>query len=235
MKITFRAFDEHAGKNDITPVPAVRTIPKWFTAIPKFVNKDTKFKFFSNGNKNVTVKWCSPFLDSFSTGYVVLLENDVQIYKDENGDRKIAWGRGGDELISQHGIDQISMGQVPEGFSPQPLKFANPWSIQTPKGYSVLFVHPLNRDELPFHTLSGVVDTDEYYMPVNFPFLLREDFEGIIEAGTPIAQLIPIKRESWTHEIKEHDPEFVERNSAKFKSKIYRAYKSLYWKRKDYK
>jgi hypothetical protein len=124
---------------------------------------------------------------------------------------------------------------VPHGYDPQPFKFRNDWAIETPKGYSALFVHPLNRGDLPFYTLSGVVDTDDYNVPVNFPFLIRADFEGIIPAGTPIAQVIPIKRESWGHEIGKFDPEYSTKKSAKFNSTIYRAYKNLFWKRKEYK
>jgi hypothetical protein len=124
---------------------------------------------------------------------------------------------------------------VPSGFNPQPYKFKNDWSIKTPNGYSALFTHPLNRGDLPFYTLSGFVDTDGYNGPVNFPFLIRSDFEGIIPAGTPIVQVIPIKRESWTHEISKFEEEFSSKFNAKFHSKMYRVYKNLFWKRKDYR
>jgi hypothetical protein len=134
-----------------------------------------------------------------------------------------------------HGKNQISPEMIPAGFSDQPFKFKNNWSIKTPKGYSALFVHPLNRGDLPFYTLSGFVDTDDYNTPVNFPFLIRADFEGIIPKGTPIAQVIPIKRESWTHEVNNYDPKFTIEKEAKLNSTIYRAYKNLFWKRKDYR
>ena len=33
----------------------------------------------------------------------------------------------------------------------------------------------------------------------NVPFFIKSGFEGVIPAGTPIAQLIPIKREKWVY------------------------------------
>jgi hypothetical protein len=234
MKIVFKAFSEFAGVTQEQPKPAVKTLPAWFNAIPRFVDDAKKFKFFSNGNGNSTIKWCNPFMDSLTAGYTLTLEQDLFVQL-ESGEHLFSWKSGGDGLISTHDKKQVSAAMVPQGFDPQPFKFRNDWAIQTPKGYSALFVHPLNRGDLPFYTLSGFVETDDYHMPVNFPFLIRADFEGIIPAGTPVAQVIPIKRESWTHEVAEYDPKFVKEKSSKLNSTIYRAYKNLFWKRKDYR
>jgi len=234
MKIKFTGFTTYAGDTGFPPSPAVKSLPSWYSSTPRFTNNGKKFKFFSTGKSNTTIKWCNPFLDSLSAGYVVSLEHDI-IVSLEGKDMKFAWKSGGEDLVSTHSIDQIPKELVPPGFSKQPFKFKNNWSIQTPKGYSALFVHPLNRTDLPFITLSGFVDNDEYKIPVNFPFLIRDDFEGIIPAGTPIAQVIPIKRESWTGEIKKFDADFIKEASSKFDSTIYRAYKNLFWKRKDYR
>jgi hypothetical protein len=234
MKINFKAYFEDAGASGKTPVPAVRSLPDWFNKIPRFVDDQKKFRIFPNGETVATIKWCNPFMDSLTAGYVVTLEHDLQVTLDD-GAPYFTWKAGGDGYVSTHNKNQVSPSMVPVGFSDQPYKFKNNWSIQTPRGYSALFVHPLNRGDLPFYTLSGFVDTDDYNMPVHFPFLIRADFEGIIPAGTPIAQVIPIKRESWTHEIGDYDPQFVKEKSAKFNSTIYRAYKNLFWKRKDYR
>ncbi len=42
------------------------------------------------------------------------------------------------------------------------IKFTNFWTIEAPKGYSVLFAHPANRADLPFTTITGLVDSDLY-------------------------------------------------------------------------
>jgi hypothetical protein len=49
--------------------------------------------------------------------------------------------------------------------------------------------------------MSAIVDSDTFTPPGNYPFYLREDFEGIIPAGTPMFQIIPIKRDDWTSEL----------------------------------
>jgi hypothetical protein len=234
MKISFKAFTELAGKAGQKPQPASRAIPSWYSAIPRFTENRKKFRIFNTGETISTVKWCNPFMDSLTAGYVITLEHDLQVTI-EDGGHSFVWKSGGDGFVSTHHKNQISPEMVPHGFDPQPFKFLNNWSVRTPKGYSALFVHPLNRGDLPFYTLSGFVDTDEYNMPVNFPFLIRSDYEGIIPAGTPIAQVIPIKRESWTHEVGEFNSDFVVEKSAKLNSTIYRAYKTLFWKRKDYR
>jgi hypothetical protein len=234
MKIDFKAFNNIAGKSGNKPISTVSKLPSWYKTMPRFTNKDKKFKFSNKLEPNVTIKWCNPFLDSLTTGYFITLENDVQVSR-EGENALFVWRSGGDGFISTHSKEQVTGEMIPRGFDPQPYKFLNNWSVKTPAGYSALFTHPLNRTDLPFYTLAGVVDTDDYNQPVNFPFFIRENFEGIIPAGTPIVQVIPIKRESWTHEIGDFNEDFVIKSSAKFNSTIYRAYKNLFWKRKDYR
>jgi hypothetical protein len=234
MKIEFRPYKSRAGETNNAPHPAIKSLPAWFSKMPRFINEEKKFRFFPDGTMNPTIKWCNPFLDSLGAGYILRTEYDLYVEK-QNGELNFSWRAGENDLITLHKKQQISKEMVPAGFSEQPYKFRGDWSIKTPKGYSALFVHPLNRTDLPFHTLSGFVDTDDYKMPVSFPFLMQKDFEGIIPAGTPIVQVIPIKRESWTHEINPYSELLNNKESAVFLATIYRAYKNLFWKRKDYR
>lgn len=117
-------------------------------------------------------------------------------------------------------------------------KLVNPWSIITPKGYSSLFIPPVHSANTYFRILEGIVDTDKYFNPVNFPFTLNNlDFEGIIPAGTPVAQIIPIKRENWKIEIEDK----TDKNSLKLDkvttilhSKFFDRYKKIFWSKKEY-
>lgn len=235
MKIIFKPFKAEAGLSGHGPLPAMRGLPEWFSKIPRFTDNGKKFKLFGNGNLNSTVKWCNPFFDSLTAGYVLTLEYDLFVDIADDGEHSFSWRKGGDDFISMHNKTQTSPQMVPYGFDPQPYKFHNPWSIKTPKGYSVLFMHPLNRSDLPFQSVSGFVDNDDYSLPVHFPFFIKADFQGIIPAGTPIIQMIPIKRESWRHEKTKFDSDLVLKEEAKFLGVIYRAYKNLVWKRKDYR
>jgi len=235
MKIEFKAFTETVQFSDYFPVSAKQKIPNWYSRAPKHMDNEKKFRFFQKGSKNTTVKFCNPFLDSFSAGYSILLESDVFVEKTEDGGQSFIWPIGGEHFIVAHDPRQVVPEMIPAGYNPIPFKFQNNWSAITPKGYSLLFVHPLNRMDLPFLTFSGFVDTDDYHIPVEFPFLIKSDFEGIIPAGTPIAQAIPIKRESWENKVSKFDQDFTTKTHVGFFSKIYRPYKNLFWKRKDYR
>lgn len=67
----------------------------------------------------------------------------------------------------------------------------------------MLFVHPLNREELPFRTLAGRVDCDRFAGGfVHFPALWTDPgFEGSLPKGTPVAQAFPVPRESLALDI----------------------------------
>ena len=79
------------------------------------------------------------------------------------------------------------------------IKFHNLWSIEAPEGYSLLFTHPLNRFDLPFTTLSGLVDCDRYRDSwIHFPAHWHNmNFSGVLPKGTPVAQCLLVKRENW--------------------------------------
>jgi hypothetical protein len=62
------------------------------------------------------------------------------------------------------------------------------------------------------------------------------NFEGMIPKGTPIAQVIPFKREGWQMKIGS-EKELKEQNTVteKLKIKFFDKYKSMYWNSKEYK
>lgn len=213
------------------PKSAVQKIPDWFKKMPRY--PDGKLATTGLASIKQTVKACSPFLDSLSMGYVITLEADVLV-KRVADTHQFEWLIGGN-LVSLHAQYQVAAEQIPPEYSTIPYKFENQYVIKTPKGYSSLITHPLNRTDLPFITMTGVVDTDNYDLQINFPFLLRNDFEGILEAGTPIAQVIPIKREVWNSTIKPVDTELPKKAFAKVKHKLVNGYKSQFWTRKEYR
>lgn len=233
QKIKFQSFSIN-DEPVLKPFPAIQQLPEWYKKLAPYT-QGKKQKYFSTGQSNLTIKRCNPVGDALASGYFIVLENDLSVTPHESGTPELIWFRGGNQFITEHSKAQISPDIIPQGFSGQPFKFHNAWSIQTPKGYSVMITHPLNRHGEPFLTLAGVVDTDTYHNPIQFPFLIREDFEGIIEAGTPIAQVIPFKRESWKMEFLEHSKEFIIETQAAFSRTMNRYYKRFHWKRKEYK
>ena len=201
------------------PEPASKKIADWFRLIPGV----------AAGVE--TVKKCVPFLDSMTTGYTISLTADV-VYDKEN--QKFSHNSSLD-IVSTHLPQQVQGMDLPKEFATQPYKWSNFFAIKTPKGYSTLFIHPINRVDLPFYSIAGVVETDKYPVPVNFPFFIKKDFDGVIPEGTPIVQAIPFKRDDWEMTIDESGKYTVplgfdtERLSPPFGY-----YKRKFWKRKRY-
>lgn len=221
----------------LRPVAAIQKLPDWYKKLSSHIEGKID-KFDERGDINATIKRCNPVGDALNTGYFILLENSISVVKASDTDNncpQLTWSRGGEQFISSHHPQQLDKQLIPDGFNTKALKFTNFYGIKTPKGYSTLFTHPLNRSELPFYTLQGVVDTDTYHNPVNFPFFIRDNFEGIIPAGTPIAQVIPIKRETWTHYVASPNLAMANKFQQEFTRYKPRWYRNFYWTRKEYK
>jgi hypothetical protein len=111
-------------------------------------------------------------------------------------------------------------------------------TFKLPKGYSMLVTHPFNRYDLPFTTLTGIMDTDSFDTVTNLggnvPFYLHKNFEGLIPAGTPIMQLVPIKRESWESKVNDFDLHTNIKKTSEFGKNFMNFYKDFHWKKKEY-
>ena len=172
------------------PKPAKKEIPNWYKEIESQIYGEKKPDH--EGVTNQTVKRCMPLFDAMSAGYIIYSWVDVYV---ANKDEQLWYTWPMLEPIQFHPIAQAP--NYPKTNGQNYPKWMNPWSISTPPGYSCLFTPPMHRDAV-FKILEGVVDTDTYTNPINFPFTMNNiDFEGLIPAGTPIAQVIPFKRDEW--------------------------------------
>jgi hypothetical protein len=226
MKIT---FTNTSGADLEQPKPASRLVPDWYKNTESYVNKERKP--LGDGSTSATIKRCVPVFDAITAGYIIESPADVFV-SIKNGGQWFEWSDFG--LIEFHPIEQ-----APEHPDKKPFaypKWTNPWAIATPKGYSTLFVQPFHRESV-FTILPGIVDTDQYTPSVNFPFVINDPaFEGLIPKGTPIAQVIPFKRDSWTMELGDKkDLEAQFKVSKKLRSKFFDRYKSMFWTKKEYK
>lgn len=228
-KITFRSIDDYANLTGHKPIPARKNLPGFYLKHPLKVDKT----FLSiKGKSELTVKSCMPFLDAMSAGYLIKTEQDIEV-QDKDGVKILVWQTGGN-VIETHGQRQIPSELISDEYYPLPFKFNSKWAIKTPRGWSLLLCHPLNRTDLPFHTFAGIVDTDKYYPETNMPFLIKKDFVGIIPMGTPIAQVIPIKRDNWFSIFTKHNETQRFDQLRKVQAHIRNGYKNLFWVKKDY-
>lgn len=225
--------DQASYQSDIEP--AVKHFPDWYKESPTTLPGTRSNLVLDNPSATTgTYKKCSPLQDALSSGYLILLNVDLEVTDSADGNKFLRW-RTGQGLVSGHTPEQWQGLVPPRGYVPMLFKWGQDFGIKTPDGYSSLFTHPFNRFDLPFLTLNAVVDTDKFNMPVHFPFFIHEDFTGIIEKGTPICQVLPFKRETWTRQEDEYKKERSDRMWHHFFSKINRSYKSQYWTRKEYK
>jgi hypothetical protein len=211
------------------PKPASQYVPDWFKNMGSYIGN--KKEPNGEGMTTATVKKCIPVFDAITAGYIIETPADIYV-KHRDGQQYFEWSSFG--LISFHPIEQAPTHPLKNQHSYP--KFKNMWAIKTPKGYSTLFVQPFHRESI-LTILPGVVDTDTYSSPVNFPFVVNDpEFEGLIPKGTPIVQLIPFKRDTWKRELggDEHLLEQIQITS-KLQTKFFDRYKTMFWHRKEYK
>jgi hypothetical protein len=205
---------ENAGNNFLSPEPASKVIPTWFKMIEPvrtLISEPEEYVDY-------TIKKCIPVLDALTSGYVLKTNFDIYYEYDENENRsRFEFDKKYIEnmpQISMHNYEQIRGIQMTDDYLDYAYKFSNPYVIKTPPGYSCIFTNPFNQTR-PFYTLTGVVDTDLHELAVQFPFLIKKSFKGIIPKGTSIVQIIPFKRDDWKMSISENPNKKELQNSQK--------------------
>lgn len=216
------------------PKSATKYLPDWYRKTSKWINP------FNSNNKiqhQKTLKHCMPFLDALSSGYIFETWADIGVSINEDGSPHIMWrGQQDDEFqMFESRNPAMSGGMItPDNCHSVHFTLSHPMHIKTPKGYSVIVTQPLNRFDLPFIALTGIVDTDTNPMFTgNYPLFLKKGFEGIIPKGTPLFQIIPFKRDDWKSE--RDDSLFVEGlRIARLTGKVTGWYRDNTWKKKKY-
>jgi hypothetical protein len=220
MKIIFIPGSKKIKEMVPCPAPARTVVPDWYKDI--MPNKDMP------GIKN-----CIPFLDSLTSGYVQKTWTDI-IVENNNGEISIKLVDNDVEMVKERNSSSLP---IQDDFYKKEFIWQRPWAIKLPEGYSSIITHPFNQIELPFMTLSAIVDSDKYYHANigNIPFYIKSNFTGTIPAGTPMFQILPIKREDWQSEELDYSAKFwYDRYIEKNLDKDYNNYKKKFWQRKNY-
>lgn len=209
-----------------SPVPAIKSAPYWFKAIKPQVDGHPQ---------SGTAKRCVPFLDALSQGFIIPLWADMFV-RAVGGEITIDFPR---DFPQQQSIDQHSKDQLaghPLECTPYGsllLKFINPWLVKTEPGISCLFTSPQNHMETRFKLVDGLVDTDTYANSVNLPFIWTGgDGEFFIQRGTPLVQVIPVRRETFDLDVRvASDEECKEqaRVRASLGTKMRDGYRDMFW------
>ena len=196
MNITFRC---DPALIDVLPrpVPARTALPQWLRAMAPRADSALHQRAIR------TVKQCPPFVDAMAHGFMILLPCDVHV---EAGQFRWDWPLPA-LSVANHPRAPLSF-HVPEQLAGSPLahgtqsaiKFNSFWTIELEDGWSLMAVHPINRDDLPFRLVTGLVDADRFNeVGINFPAVwTAPEFNGTLPRGTPIAQCYAVPREAPT-------------------------------------
>jgi hypothetical protein len=213
------------------PIPASKDIPSWYKDLSSYITENKVG--LPDGYTASTAKKCMPLFDSISSGYLIKTYCDIQITWDGLA-YEFLTPNSYTDTISFHGIVQLPNHPSLDEFHTAVAKFINGWAIKTDPGYSSIFLPPMHRDNI-LSIAPGIVDTDVFTDAVNLPFFIsKPGFTGIVPAGTPIAQVIPIKRDSWTSSFSDDDSG-PKKDSMAVRSMFFEAYKKLMWSKKDYR
>lgn len=230
-KITFIPASEEVEKYVAPPVPIKTVVPDWYKRADTEYLKNPKFD--DQGSlANTSLKQCVPFLDAMTSGYVQKTWCDIYIDA-ESEDVKFSFSTTPKPVGAR---PKTHIKYFDSEFYPVEFFWEIPWQAKLPKGYSVFAIHPLNRSDLPFVTMAGLIDADGYHHAPsgNMPFYVKMGFKGIIPAGTPMYQFIPIKRESWESQLEPFSQELQRKRLKHQRSKFWGFYKETFWHRKEY-
>lgn len=238
MKL-IRFFANKEYLNLGSPIPTKRVIPEWY--------RKAESSYLSNGEESPGLKKCMPFMDTMVSGYVLRLPVNVYVnekkedeslstlFNNNENNLQIRWDGPPslENFIMERPKESGSTMPRPAGHYPNHLVLKDFWSIKTPRGWSLLMTQPLNRHDLPFTIPSGIIDSDKFYSPGNLPFFVKKGFSGMVPEGTPIAQLIPIKRAEWKM-VMDQGMEDLETKQSSMVRDLENSYKKKFWQRKKY-
>ncbi len=236
-KIFFNPVSVIAAASVEKPKSARYCNPQWYKDTPAFGTKPMSFDM-NTGAVNHTIKMCLPFSDALDLGYIQETWQDIMILSETNGsDINLNF-----TFPTQPEIISISQKRgtypIPDEFYQFDMFWHPVWVPEVPKGYSVLLTHPLNRLDLPFFTLSGVIDSDKYTentQNAKLPVFLKKGFSGLIPKGTPMYQVIPFKRDNWASSQNDFDEIRNLKKSMLVHQKFWGGYKKNFWSKKEFK
>jgi hypothetical protein len=247
-EIEFSSHEDYFALKEDYPIPSKLNIPEWYKNLEHTI-------------LNKTVKGCMPFLDSLTVGYILKMPQDFYIR--HNVDNKNEKGEVFKDSFQTFGLhEQTQMLHAkyinlnsgldihpPKQVEGSPFidknknlpfyKILNPWKIKTPKGYSCLFVPPLNNSDDRFSIIPAIVDTDTFINEINFPIIINGDkyptLETTIKKGTPYVQIIPFKRDSWKMIFKARKQKEIQNSRIFYSLNVINIYKDKYWNKKSWK
>jgi hypothetical protein len=230
--VKFNPVSELAEHFVPPPQPSSNYLPSWYKNMNAFHTQ--KPEFSSSGYSNATAKMCMPFKDALSSGYIQESWQDIYI---EIKDGTVFYSYPTQpEIISVRSPQSVPIDT--DLFYGEEFSLSPQWAPKLPRGWSMLFLSPLNHHDLPFFFASGIVDSDKlqhFSQMANLPFYIKKGFQGLVPRGTPLYQMIPIKRSAWMSSAQKYDKLKQLKTQYRMRTLAWGGYKKEYWQKKEYK
>lgn len=198
--IDFIAHNEKTIR-DFKPVLAKSVSPEWW--------KKAKVGMHVKGDFVQTIRSCPAMDDWLKSGWYVLANRDIEVimYDGQSVTKETleSGERHGPRVASPSHPSSQTLGSFEYLGKNAPVKDAfkmrNPWNVKTPPGYSCLYLDPFLFQNEYFATWQGIIDTDKFNTNQDnsqIIFYPKVNHSFIIKKGTPMCQIIPYKRDTWT-------------------------------------
>lgn len=181
---------------------------------------------------------CPGMTDLMHAGYIIPAFTDLHLKCNSAGTVLKTLNRPSVEM----GIQLEPMSQklvagvhTPTDIAFQPFKIQLPWAIFARKGYSAYVLpatfHSPFLDDI--YVYPGIVDYDGF-TTINFIFSMKRACEVEIPAGTPLLQVLPYKRETYSADVAAANPDEMAYYQGGFPTRVRSAYRKFFHKRKRY-
>lgn len=230
--IYFEKMDKVLCENGRQPEPAIRGAADWWKKLPQTAPGATGVnRLFAK-----TIKACPGVQDVVNFGYTLFTPFDI--YINASDPETLNWSIPMPDIDKTHFETNdpymLDGYQIPEGYHKVSVKINTMWGIKTDPGYSLWITHPMHRFDLPFISVDAIIDTDKF--PAYFPYsvFIRQGFDGVIKAGTPLIQVIPFKRDNWTANFSDMPEGEIDDIRKIVSAHFSGAYKKIFWSRKKF-
>jgi hypothetical protein len=165
------------------------------------------------GTKHHSTLKCPAIFQFRNNGFIVRLPFDIKIkinseldYEWHHQHQTPGWLSNTGvmkEFVTHHDIDLMYnfMSSWPQDTMKIILKLNLPWALRIPKGFDVLMIDAFYKDDNRFTVCPGIFESELGIGNLTVPVMWHSTKgEFLIKAGTPIAQLVPIKKETVSHQ-----------------------------------
>jgi hypothetical protein len=222
------------------PFPAQANKPLWVNEIAPTLAKGLPAHQLTIKDKtNKTIRTCPGIRDLYESGFIIPAWSDMLFrYDSYSGELNVEFSSN-KFSYHLHSREQVEGMFLEKFVTPYKgiINLHSPWRIKLPGGFSTLLVHPFwHRSEREFSIIPGIVDHDKFH---TFNIILKWNLLGsgeyIIERGTPLAQIIPYRRESLIINFEDYQsPENLSNKKLEDQkmAEFFKKYKKLFFSKK---